>query len=54
MTVEAKSSPPIHQRRFEIGLVALRELFTVVVIVGPALPQESETSFGSGRYRSLY
>jgi hypothetical protein len=32
ITVEAKSSPPIHQRRFEMGLEMLR-VFTVVAIV---------------------
>ena len=46
MTVEANSKPPIHQRRFEIGLATVRLLFTVVAIVysresfvSSALPQ---------------
>ena len=47
MTVEAKSNPPIHQRRFAIGLAAVRGLFTVVVIVG-ALDRVS-TGSGSDR-----
>ncbi len=33
MTVEANSKPPIHQRKFEIGLAEALALFSVVAIV---------------------
>src|SRR5689334_1287771 len=40
MTVEANSNPPMHQRRYGIGLGVVRALFTVVAMFSFQFGQE--------------
>src|SRR6478609_6648938 len=44
MTVETNSNPPIHQRRYGIGLAVVRALFTVVAIICFQFGQEPLTT----------